>query len=198
MSRNRAYPYCTLFVCLMTFCYSVYVAFAVTGQLWGTVKIVDLEPYGGVTLTHLQHFELWRLFAAQLIHVKPMHMLYNVVSLALLGSLLEWRLGALKFFGLWFVSGAVGTLVSTLGEPAPWNLGTGASQAVLGIAGLGLALFLGCTPKDKGLGCVLAWTLFPPFVLDFVHVGYPKLGHVIPAVLGMAVGILCLKTKKWV
>ncbi|RYG14025.1 MAG: rhomboid family intramembrane serine protease, partial [Chitinophagaceae bacterium] len=76
--------------------------------------MIQLEPYGGITFAHLKNFELWRLFASQLIHSKQIHMLYNVLSLALLGIFLERHLHAIKFFLLWFVSGSVGTLISTL------------------------------------------------------------------------------------
>lgn len=133
-------PYSTIFISAATLLYSMYVAFAVTGNLLGNVKIIQLEPYGGITFSHLSNFELWRLFASQLIHAKQIHMLYNVLSLALLGIFLERHIHTVKFFLLWFVSGSIGTLVSTLFVTPPWNLGTGASQAVLGIAAFGMVL----------------------------------------------------------
>ena len=151
----------------------MYVAFDVTGSVFGNVKIVQLEPYGAVTFAHLSNLEFWRLFASQLIHAKQLHMLYNVLCLALLGIFLERYISYVKFFFLWFVSGAVGTLVGTLLVEPPWNLGTGASQAVLGIAAFGLALSFKRIDTSKWFVAVLCLSLIPAFALDLIYAGYP-------------------------
>jgi len=171
----------------------MYVAFDVTGKLVGTVKIPLLEPYGGVTFAHLSKLELWRLFASQLIHVKQMHMLFNVLSLALLGLFLERHVHSLKFFLLWFVSGSAGTLISTLFATPPWNLGTGASQAALGIAAFGLVLYLRGVAPSKWFAAILCFTIIPAFALDFVYAGYPKLGHIVGFLVGSIAGVVHCK-----
>lgn len=175
----------------------MYVAFAVTGNLLGNVKIIQLEPYGGITFSHLCSFELWRLFASQLIHAKQIHMLYNVLSLALLGIFLERYTHTIIFFLLWFVSGSIGTLVSTLFVTPPWNLGTGASQAVLGIAAFGLVLSVKGINSSKWLAVVLCFSLIPAFALDFIYTGYPKPGHIVGVLIGAVAGIVyCKKATK--
>mgnify|MGYP003579549076 CR=1 FL=1 len=186
-------PYATVVICITTFVYSMYVAFAVTGSVLGGVKIILLEPYGGVTFSHLYDLELWRLFSSQLIHAHQTHMLYNVLSLALLGFFLERYIYGFKFFLLWFISGSIGTLVSTLFVTPPWNLGTGASQAVLGIAAFGLVLFLKGINSSKWLLAVLCFSLIPAFALDFIYAGYPKPGHIVAALIGAAAGIVYCK-----
>jgi len=168
----------------------MFVAFDVTGNILGNVKIVQLEPYGGVTFAHLFELEFWRLFASQLIHAKQIHMLYNVLCLTLLGILLEPHIRVAGFFFLWFVSGAVGTLVSTLFVAPPWNLGTGASQAVLGIAAFGLVLYLRGINSSRWLLAVVCLSLVPAFALDFMYAGYPKPGHIVGALLGAFVGLV--------
>ncbi|WP_323815624.1 rhomboid family intramembrane serine protease [Cellvibrio sp. NN19] len=183
-------PYGTIFICVATLFYSMYVAFAVTGNLLGGVKITLLEPYGGVTFSHLAKFEIWRLIASQLIHAYQIHMLYNVLSLALLGFLLEPYLHAVKFLLLWFIAGSAGTLVSTLFITPPWNVGTGASQAVLGFAAFGLVLYLKGINSSKWMLGVLCFTLIPAFALDFIYAGYPKPGHVVGALIGAVAGIV--------
>jgi rhomboid protease GluP len=186
-------PYSTIFICVTTLLYSMYVAFAVTGNLVGDVKITQLEPYGGITFSHLSSFELWRLFASQLIHVKQLHMVYNVLSLALLGLFLERYIHTYKFILLWFVSGSVGTLVSTLFVTPPWNLGTGASQAVLCIAAFGLVLYLKGVSSSKWLVVILCFSLIPAFALDFIYAGYPKPGHIVGVLIGAISGIIYFK-----
>lgn len=190
-------PYGTIFISLTTLLYSMYVAFSVTGNLLGNVKIIQLEPYGGVTFAHLASLELWRLFASQLIHAKQIHMLYNVLSLAVLGVFLERYIHTVKFFLLWFIAGSVGTLVSTLFVTPPWNLGTGASQAVLGIAAFGLVLYLKGINSSKWLLAILCFSLIPAFALDFIYAGYPKPGHIVGFLIGAVAGIVyCKKANK--
>ena len=166
----------------------MYVAFDVTGNAFGNVKIVQLEPYGGVTFAHLRELEFWRLFASQLIHAKQIHMFYNLLCLTLLGILLERHVRVVGFFFVWFVSGAVGTLVSTLSVAPPWNLGTGASQAVLGMAAFGLVLYLRGIISSKWLVPVVCLSLVPAFALDFLYAGHPKPGHIVGALMGAIVG----------
>lgn len=190
-------PYTTIFISAATLLYSMYVAFAITGNPLGNVKIVQLEPYGGITFPHLMDFELWRLIASQMIHAKQIHMLYNVLSLVLLGVFLERYIRGVKFFLLWFISGSVGTLISTLFVTPPWNLGTGASQAVLGIAAFGLVLYVKGINRSKWLVVVLCLSLIPAFALDFIYAGYPKPGHIVGVLIGAIAGfIYCKKANK--
>lgn len=186
--RINTFPYATIFISSITFIYSSYVAFNISGSFFSNLNIQQLEAYGGFTWTHLKKFELWRLVASQLIHVKYMHMFYNAFSLFALGLLLEPYLRPTKFLLLWFVSGSLGTLVSTFFGTPPWNLGTGASQAVLGLAAFGLILSLKKMNTSKWLWAVLAFTLLPAFVLDFISVGYPKPGHLFSALIGLVAG----------
>jgi rhomboid protease GluP len=183
-------PYATICTSAATLLYSMYVAFSVTGNPLGNVKIVQLEPYGGITFSHLMELELWRLFASQMIHAKQIHMLYNVLSLVLLGAFLERYIRGVKFFLLWFISGSIGTLVSTLFVTPPWNLGTGASQAVLGIAAFGLVLYIKGINRSKWLAAVLLLSLIPAFALDFIYAGYPKPGHLVAVLIGAVAGII--------
>lgn len=168
----------------------MYVAFDVTGNVLGSVKVVQLEPYGGVTFAHLIELEFWRLFASQLIHAKQVHMLYNVLCLTLLGILLERHIRVAGLFFLWFVSGAAGTLVSTLFVAPPWNLGTGASQAVVGMAAFGLVLYLRGASSSGWLVAVVCLSLVPAFALDFMYAGHPKPGHIVGALMGAIVGLV--------
>ncbi len=195
--KSTQIPYITIIICLTTLIYSMGVALAVSGNLMGSARITQLEPYGGVTFAHLENLELWRLLASQLIHVKQLHMLFNVLSLALLGFFLERRVHGFMFFLLWFIAGVAGTLVGTLFVTPPWNLGTGASQAVLGIAAFGLALFLRGAIQSRAFLIVLCFSLIPAFALDFIYAGYPKPGHVVPLLIGGIAGFVhCRQPSK--
>jgi rhomboid protease GluP len=185
-------PYSTILICATTLLYSMYVAFDVTGNLFGNIKIIQLEPYGGITFAHLGNLELWRLFASQLIHAKQIHMLYSVFTLLALGVFVERHLNYFQFFCLYFASGAVGTLVSTLTVDPPWNLGTGASQAIFGVAAFGMLLAAKKIEMSWEFYGVLAFSIVPALTLDLIYAGHPKLGHVTGFVMGGLIGLLYL------
>ena len=182
-------PWCTLLLCAATLALSVHAAVEISGTWFGRVRIVQLEPYG-LRWHHLQQGELWRLFTAQMVHVKQPHMLSSLACLAVLGAAVERRLGGLRLLGLWLVGGSVATLLSTLTVPAPWNLGTGASQAILAIAGGGLWRVLAGVDRSRWLVMSATFSIALAFMIDLVHVGYPKLGHVAGVGLGLLMGWL--------
>lgn len=159
-------PYITIMLVISTVVTSLVVNYTISGTLVGKIRVLDLEPFGGYTLSHILNFELWRLFVSQLIHVKQIHMLYNALSLLALGCLLERRIGSLSFMLTWFLAGSAGTFVSTFTVPAPWNLGTGGSQAVLALAAVGLVMCVSGRLKSRLVYGVLVLTIFPAFILD--------------------------------
>lgn len=85
---KRDIPYTTLVLVLSTVVVSLAVNFQISGALFGKIKITQLEPYGGFTYKHILDLELWRLVVSQLIHVKQFHMIYNALSLSVLGYVL--------------------------------------------------------------------------------------------------------------
>ena len=186
MNLNRI-PYITLILVISTIIVSISASYTISGTMLGKVRITDLEPFGGYTIEHIKSLELWRLLVAQLIHVKQVHMFYNALSLLALGYLLERRLGSFYFLMVWFVSGTAGTFVSTFTVPAPWNLGTGGSQAILGLAACGLFLLCTGVSKSKALAFVLILTIAPAFILDLIYASnhLPKLGHVVSFLFGL-------------
>lgn len=187
MKRSNL-PVATLGLVVATVLYSLWVSYTVSGALFGQVKIVQLEEYGALNLTHLANLELWRLVASQLIHVKPLHMVYNALSLLLLGLLIERYVGWQRYLLLWLGAGSMATLLSTFFVPASWNLGTGASQAIFAIAGFGLLLVHKNIERSWALYGVLAFALVPALALDFIFAGYPKPGHMAGLLLGLIFG----------
>lgn len=183
------FPWCTLLLCVATVAVSVHAAIEVSGTWLGRVRIVELESYG-VRFGHLQDLELWRLVTAQLVHVKQPHMLSNVFCLLWVGMAVERHLGFIRVLVLWLVGGSLATLFSTLFVTPPWNLGTGASQAIMAIAGAGLWLALTGVDRSKSLTVPVAFTLTLAFMIDLVHAHSPKPGHVAGVLLGLLLASL--------
>lgn len=190
----KTFPIITMALVLATILISLAVNYSISGTLFGKIRVIDLEPYGGFTIEHIVNFELWRLLVAQLIHTKQIHMFYNVLSLFALGVLLERKLGSMNFLFIWFSVGSIGTFVSTFTAPPPWNLGTGGSQAILGLAASGLILYMLGNYKSHLLALVLVLTIVPAFSLDLIYASnhLPKLGHITSFVLGLIVTFIFL------
>jgi len=187
--KSQRLPYITIIISILTIIYSLYVNFKISGSLFGRVQVIQLEPYGGVTYNHLWNLELLRLFVSQLIHVKQLHMIFNVISFFLLGMILEKYVGAIRFFVLWFISGTFGTLISTLTIKPPWNLGTGASQAVLGVVAFGILVFWKKINTTFALKFIVAFALIPALLLDLIYAHHPKLGHIVGFLVGCCLSL---------
>jgi membrane associated rhomboid family serine protease len=91
---------------------------------------------------------------------------------------------------LWLLGGSLATLFSTLFVTPPWNLGTGASQAIMTIAGAGVWLAFTGVDRSRSLILPVAFSIALAFAIDVVHVHYPKPGHVAGVLLGMFIAAL--------
>ena len=78
---------------------------------------------------------------------------------------------------------------------APWNLGTGASQAIMAIAGAGLWLAMTGVDRSKALLLPLAFTIALALGLDLIFANHPKPGHVAGLLLGYLMASLGRKTE---
>jgi membrane associated rhomboid family serine protease len=180
----------------LVLCISSFVAYGVHGSIFSKVKILELREYGGVTFQQLGNLELWRLFSSQFVHVKPIHMLFNAISLFFIGYFTEKQLGGKNLTLLFFVSGVVGTLASIIFIPAPYNVGTGASQAVLGLTACGLLLMVKGLNKSIWLKLALIFCIVPAMALDIIYSGFPKLGHIVGFVVGLIISLYYLSKAK--
>jgi membrane associated rhomboid family serine protease len=185
-ATSRRIPWCTLLLCLATAVVSVHTAIEVGGTWLARVRIVELEHYG-LRVEYLREFELWRLVTAQLVHVKQPHMVSDVFCLLLVGTAVERNMGFVWLLVLWLIGGSMATLISTLSGPPPWNLGTGASQAIMAIAGAGLWLTLAGVDRSKFLLSAVAFSIALALTLDLIFAHHPKPGHVAGLLLGFVI-----------
>ena len=185
-------PIFTLFLGIIVLCVSSYVAYEVHGSIFSKVRILELREYGGVTFEQLGQLELWRLVSSQLVHVKPIHMLFNVLSLLFIGYFVEKIIGGKKLLLLFFIAGIIGTLASILPVEAPYDVGTGTSQAVFGLVACGVLLMVKGLNKSVGLKLALLFCIIPAMALDIIYVGYPKIGHLVSFATGLVISLYYL------
>ncbi|MBE1299289.1 MAG: rhomboid family intramembrane serine protease [Alteromonadaceae bacterium] len=193
--NSKHTPIFSILICLATITVSLFVAFQISGSPFGKSRIIYLADYGGVTIETLKNFEFWRLITSQLVHVHQKHMLYNVLSIALLCTHIERKVGFWYVFLIWLVAGSIGTLFTTQFGTPSWNTGTGSSQAALGFAGFALLLYSTRFRRDYLLLFGVLFALLPAMYLDFKTAGYPKPGHTLSFVLGITMAIYFVFAK---
>lgn len=175
----------SIFIAVLTAFYSTTVAYLDSGLFLGIVKVKDLRHFGGVTFEDIYNLELWRIITSQLVHVKPAHMMLNVLLLLSTGAFLERNFGSFNTAMIWLVGGGLGTLFSPIWVEAPWNVGTGASHATFAMASASLVVAFKKDVVFRKAGLVLALIVVGSgLILDFLYAGYPKPGHVISFLIG--------------
>ena len=98
---------------------------------WGS-NVTDLTLHG----------QPWRLLTYMFVHAGLSHLLLNILSLWLLGLLVEDRVGPLRLLLVYLACGVGGGLASLWWNTAGIN-SVGASGAIFGLYGLLLALLIG-------------------------------------------------------
>lgn len=107
--------------------------------------------------------ELWRLVTSGFLHYGPFHLAANMLSLYILGSMLEPSLGRVRFALVYFVSLLAGSFGALLLQPVGFT--AGASGAVFGLFGAAVVIFRkrGISLMESGLGLWLGLNLLISF-----------------------------------
>jgi membrane associated rhomboid family serine protease len=85
---------------------------------------------------------LWlTVFSAMFMHGSWMHLIGNMVYLAIFGDQVEDRLGHIRFFIFYLFAGVVATLTQIFAEPTSVIPSIGASGAIAGVLGAYLVLY---------------------------------------------------------
>lgn len=100
-----------------------------SGVLLGSDAVVKYADYG----TEVANGEWWRIFTSMWLHGYPMHLVSNMVALAIIGRSVERMLGWRGFLLMYVLSGVGGALATDIA--IPYTLSIGASGAVFGVYG---------------------------------------------------------------
>jgi membrane associated rhomboid family serine protease len=108
---------------------------------WGLVPADVLESLRG----DAGPAALVTLLTSAFLHAGWLHLLSNLLYLAVFGPPVERRVGAARFALLYFASGLVGSLTYLLAQPSSEVPAVGASGAIAGVIAAHLVLFPGAT-----------------------------------------------------
>jgi membrane associated rhomboid family serine protease len=142
---------------------------------------------GSLSRLTIEEGEYYRLLTAGFLHAGFFHLLFNMLSLYILGSLLEPAVGRLRFALIYFVSLLAGSFGALLLEPhAPT---VGASGAIFGLMAAAAVVLRnrGIGIMESGLGIWIGLNLLITFTVPNISIG----GHV-GGLIGGAVCALVL------
>jgi rhomboid protease GluP len=108
------------------------VVFLIELALGATRNEELLIQMGAIVPGMLQRHEYWRIFAAMFLHGNLLHWAANCWALYQLGMLYEMMFGSARFTLIYFVTGAIASIASSLYQH---GASVGASGAILGILG---------------------------------------------------------------
>jgi membrane associated rhomboid family serine protease len=137
----------------------------------------QLYDYGALARFEIADGEYWRLVTSGFIHGSgdagsvPLHLMFNMLSLWILGSILEPAVGRLRFGLIYFVSLLSGSFGALMLEPDA--LTAGASGAVFGLMGAAVVVMRnrGMNIMESGLGLWLGLNLLITFTWPGISIG---------------------------
>jgi membrane associated rhomboid family serine protease len=153
----------------------------------GGVSGSELLTEGALSRAAIADGEYWRLLTAGFLHAGLFHLGLNMLSLWILGSILEPAVGRVRFALIYFVSLLCGSFGALLLQPT--GLTVGASGAIFGLmaAAAIYARNRGLSLMESGLGVWIGLNLVITFVVPGISIG----GH-IGGLIGGALATLVL------
>jgi membrane associated rhomboid family serine protease len=130
-----------------------------------------LLDWGANLGARVAHGEIWRLFSGGFLHAGVAQLAFNMAVLAVLGMSLEWRMGYLRFFLAYLITGALAGLCSAL--MSGQVVSVGAAGALFGLIGVNISLLMlkAIPPKFKRAALLLLPLFLLANVFNFSFLG---------------------------
>ena len=178
--------YILIGICVVTFIGGTAGGGSLTGSgLGGSTLLTE----GALSRAAIADGEYWRLITAGFLHGGFFHLLFNMFSLYILGSMVEPAIGRARFALIYFVSLLCGSFGALLIETNPNALTVGASGAIFGLMSAAVIVMRnrGISPWESGLGLWIGLNLLLTFTIPNISIG----GH-IGGLIGGAIAALVL------
>ena len=152
--------------------------------LLGSTLTQELVYFGPYTLT-----EPWRIVTSMFAHGSPIHLLFNMFSLFVLGRILEPAIGRARFAALYFISGFGGVIAVLV--LSPYTSVLGASGAIFGM----LAALFVIQRRLGGNTTQLLIVIGLNLVIGFFVSGISWQAHVGGLLAGAAIAFIIVRTR---
>ncbi len=124
------YPITNTLILLNIFIY-LYMVFEIKSLSFDTQYLYNMGAINGEAI--LNHAQIYRIITGIFLHAGVDHIAMNMLSLWMIGYLIEDAFGAKNYLIIYFISGIVGAISSIYIQP--FAIGVGASGAIFGIFG---------------------------------------------------------------
>jgi membrane associated rhomboid family serine protease len=134
----------------------------------------SIQRDGALSRLTIDQGDVWRLVTSGFIHAGLPHLLFNMFSLWVLGSMLEPVVGRLRFALIYFASLLAGSFGALVAHPI--GITVGASGAIFGLFGAAIIVLRtrGIDPMESGLAFWLGLNLLLTFTVSGISIG----GHI--------------------
>ncbi len=174
---------------LMAVAALVFIAELVTGGFNGLTGNVVTQQLDYAPLRLDTSEAPWRMVTSIFVHLSILHIVFNLYSLYIFGSMLERMLGRVRFLVLFLLAGVGGSVGVLLIDPAASV--AGASGAIFGMLGAYFVIVRRLGGNTVQLLVVIAVNL----VIGFLVPGIAWQAHVGGLVVGAAIGLIYLETR---
>jgi membrane associated rhomboid family serine protease len=158
--------------------------FTIAGNTYACTLPHLAECKYGLIPVAVHHGQWYRLITATFLHANASHIIFNMLTLAIVGSPTEAALGKVRFLTLYLVSALGGSVASYLLGPANAP-GVGASGAIFGVMGAYFVIARRRRWDTSAILILIGVNLF----LGFVTTGVDWRAHLGGLVTGAVVGL---------
>jgi membrane associated rhomboid family serine protease len=170
-SSEPVVTYVLIGICVAAFIGEVAGGASATGSGFGGSRLFE---EGALRGPDVADGDYWRLVSAGFLHAGFFHLLFNMFSLWILGTLLEPAIGQLRFALIFFVSLLAGSFGALVVDPNVFTVG--ASGGIFGLMGAAVVVLRnrGINPMESGLGLWIGLNLLITFTVSGISIG----GHI--------------------
>jgi membrane associated rhomboid family serine protease len=170
-SDEPVVTYVLIGICVAAFVGELAGGASATGGSFGGSRLFE---EGALRGPDVASGDYWRLVSAGFLHAGFFHLLFNMFSLWILGSLIEPAIGQLRFALIFFVSLLAGSFGALLVDPNTFTVG--ASGGIFGLMGAAVIVLRnrGINPLESGLGLWIGLNLLITFTVSGISIG----GHI--------------------
>jgi membrane associated rhomboid family serine protease len=170
-SNEPVVTYVLIGICVAAFIGEVAGGASATGSGFGGSRLFE---EGALRGPDVADGDYWRLVSAGFLHAGFFHLLFNMFSLWILGTLLEPAIGQLRFALIFFVSLLAGSFGALVVDPNVFTVG--ASGGIFGLMGAAVVVLRnrGINPMESGLGLWIGLNLLITFTVSGISIG----GHI--------------------
>ncbi len=135
-----------------------------------SINPLVLIKYGASYVPFINAGDYWRLWTPMFVHVSPIHLGLNMVTLYLVGPVVEQKIGSIRMGCVYLLSGLAGNFVSFLFSQN--TVSAGASTSLFGLIAYAALITPSARQRLASILIVnLAFNLIDPSVNIYGHLG---------------------------